>query len=214
MICLVDLKKWSGQGTLLRREYGVSSRILSTREHSEQFSVHAGWGLPGFLTSEEVMDCCGPLVDIFIFFLSGREASLMVDSSKGLFLHSNFGIDCSIECISMSREASLWWLRTLGITRSVFFFGSNHFVLLCMIEGWPTEVAFEVKSRLQVTSESLTVSWLSSLGWFFFEALSNSSPPFIKSLIDSTGRQDSVGIDKFVCVVDSLHTVFWGESSL
>lgn len=74
-----------------------------------------------------------------------------------------------------------------------------------MIEGWPTEVAFEGMSRLQVTSES---------GWFIVEVLSNSIPPFIKSLIDSTGRQDSEGIDKFVCVMDSLHTVFWGESSL
>lgn len=155
--------------------------------------------------NEEILDCCGLLVDILIFFLFGKEVLLLVDFLKGFFLDFSIGIDCFIEWILLLREVLFWWLRILGIIRSVFFFGLNYFVFFCMIEGWFIEVVFEGMLRLQVIFE---------FGWFIVEVLFNFILFFIKLFIDSIGRQDLEGIDKFVCVMDFLYIVFWGESLL
>lgn len=98
--------------------------------------------------NEEILDCCGLLVDILIFFLFGKEVLLLVDFLKGFFLDFSIGIDCFIEWIFLLREVLFWWLWILGIIRSVFFFGLNYFVFFCMIDGWFIEVVFEGMLRL------------------------------------------------------------------
>lgn len=56
---------------------------------------------------------------------------------------------------------------------------------------------------------SFTAVLLSLRDVFFSEVLVRFIPPSTRSIMESTGRLVSDGMDKLVCVIVSLHAVLW-----